>query len=61
MDDLYIHRLAKQMIELRQVIKDDLSALNQIYKGNPKAKYSTIALIELLEEYIEIIDNKDGD
>lgn len=59
MDDLYLHRLAKAMIELRQVINDDLSALNQIYMNNPKAKYSTIALIELLEEYIEIIDGCD--
>lgn len=59
MDDLYLHKMAKKMIELNQVIKDDLSALNQIYSNNPKAKYSVIALIELLEEYIEILEVKE--
>lgn len=58
MDDLYLHKMAKKMIELNQVIKDDLSALKQIYDNNPKSKYSVIALIELLEEYIEILEDK---
>lgn len=59
MDDLYIHKMAKKMIELNQVIKDDLSALKQIYDNNPKSKYSVIALIELLEEYVEILEVKE--
>ena len=56
MDDLYLHKLGKAMIELRQTIKDDLSALNQICESHPNSKYSSMALIELLEEYLEIID-----
>lgn len=59
MDDLYLHKMAKKMIELNQVIKDDLSSLKQIYDNNPKSKYSVIALIELLEEYIEILEDKE--
>lgn len=56
MDDLYLHKMSKKMIELRQTIQDDLLALNQICENYPNSKLGLMAIIELLEEYLEIID-----